>query len=193
MARNRNFSEPQALEAITNAFIENGFARTSLSLLEDATGIGKQSLYNTFGDKQKMYLMALADSVQRRAHVLSSMQKSKNGRAALEIFFDSLIDECTSTIPTRNRCIITSGLLEELNDDLLATTLQAQWTDGFELLRSMIERGQRDGSLRNTQCSAELAELLMALMGGLRVAVQAGRTPEQLRRLMDNALRIIIE
>jgi TetR/AcrR family transcriptional regulator, transcriptional repressor for nem operon len=44
------------LDRLTNAFSTYGYGGTSMALLQEATGLGKQSLYNTFGDKQAMYL-----------------------------------------------------------------------------------------------------------------------------------------
>jgi TetR/AcrR family transcriptional repressor of nem operon len=52
------------------------------------------------------------------------------------------------------------------------------------LLRSVVERGQRDGSIANQAPSAELAELLIALISGLRVAARAGRSRAQMERLV---------
>jgi TetR/AcrR family transcriptional repressor of nem operon len=59
MPRERCFSEPEVLDRLTDVFSTHGYAGTSLALLQEATGLGKQSLYNTFGDKQSMYLQAI--------------------------------------------------------------------------------------------------------------------------------------
>ncbi len=40
-------------------FREYGFEGTSAGMLVEAMGIGRQSLYNTFGDKWQLYQMAL--------------------------------------------------------------------------------------------------------------------------------------
>jgi TetR/AcrR family transcriptional regulator, transcriptional repressor for nem operon len=191
MSRERGFSEPEALNRLTDVFSAHGYASTSLALLQEATGLGKQSLYNTFGDKQSMYLQAIDCAVQRAAHRVAAMQAAENGRAALALYFDALVQSCASADPADKSCIVTSGLLEGVDEAPLALALTSRWHATHELLRSTLERGQRDGSIANQAPSAELAELLVALVGGLRVAARAGRSRMQMERLVALALAVL--
>ena len=47
--------------AALQMFLQKGYGSTSLSDLEAATGLGRRSLYNSFGDKRTVFLTALAD------------------------------------------------------------------------------------------------------------------------------------
>jgi TetR/AcrR family transcriptional repressor of nem operon len=184
MPRERSFSEPEVLDRLTDVFSTHGYAGTSLALLQEATGLGKQSLYNTFGDKQSMYLQAIDCAVQRSAGVTAAMQSAAEGREALALFFDAMVRNCASADPAQRSCIVTGGLLEGVDEPPLAWALTARWQATHELLRSVVERGQRDGSIANQAPSAELAELLIALISGLRVASRAGRSRAQMERLV---------
>src|SRR5689334_10845246 len=64
MARPREFDRELALHCATRVFWAKGFASTSTDDLIEAMGIGRQSLYNAFGDKRALYLEAL-DSYQQ--------------------------------------------------------------------------------------------------------------------------------
>lgn len=191
MPRERCFSKPEVLDRLTDAFSTHGYAGTSLALLQDATGLGKQSLYNTFGDKQSMYLQAIDCAVQRAAPAAAAMQAAQDGRAALALYFDGLVQNCTSADPAQRHCIVTSGLLEGLDEAPLAWALTSRWQATHELLRAAVERGQRDGSITNPAPSAELAELLIALISGLRVAARAGRSRAQMAGLVALALGVL--
>lgn len=191
MPRERRFSELEVLDRLTDVFSTHGYAGTSLALLEEASGLGKQSLYNTFGDKQAMYLQAIDCAVKRGAHVTAAMQGAADGRAALGFYFDSLIDGCTSDDPAQRHCIVTGGLLEGPAEPALAWELTSRWQGTHELLRTTVERGQRDGSIINTAPSAELAELLIAVVSGLRVAARAGRSRAQMERLVALSLGVL--
>src|ERR1700722_4810722 len=191
MARERGFSEPEVLDRLTEVFSTHGYASTSLALLQEATGLGKQSLYNTFGDKQSMYLQAIECTAQRATRVAAAMKAAEDGRAALVRFFDTIVQDCASADPPEKTCIVTSGLLEGLDDAPLTWALTRRWHATHELLRSEAERGQRDGSIVNSAPSAELAELLVALISGLRVAARAGRSRAQMERLVAIALGIL--
>jgi TetR/AcrR family transcriptional repressor of nem operon len=191
MARERGFSEREVLDRLTEVFSTHGYAGTSLALLQEATGLGKQSLYNTFGDKQSMYLQAIDCTAQRGTRVAAAMKAAEDGRAALVRFFDTIIQGCASADLAEKSCIVTSGLLEGLDDAPLTWALTRRWHATHELLRSEVERGQRDGSIVNSAPSAELAELLIALISGLRVAARAGRSRAQMERLIAIALGIL--
>src|SRR5580700_7979484 len=59
MARPKAFVEEQALDAAIDVFREHGFEGTSAELLVRALRIGRQSLYDTFGDKWQIYLASV--------------------------------------------------------------------------------------------------------------------------------------
>jgi AcrR family transcriptional regulator len=54
MARPKEFDEEQVLDAAITVFREHGFEGTSAEMLVRALGIGRQSLYDTFGDKWQL-------------------------------------------------------------------------------------------------------------------------------------------
>ena len=191
MARERCFSEPEVLDRLTDAFSTHGYSGTSLALLQEATGLGKQSLYNAFGDKQSMYLQAIDRAAARYAGGVAAMQAAADGRTALALYFDTIVQKCTSTDPAQQNCLVTSGLLEGLDEPPLNWALTSRWQDTHELLRATVERGQRDGSIANPAPSAELAELLIALTSGLRVAARAGRSQRQMERLVALTLGVL--
>ena len=60
MARPREFDEDRVKEALTRVFWEKGYEATTMQDLVDATGLLKGSLYGAFGDKQALYMIALA-------------------------------------------------------------------------------------------------------------------------------------
>ncbi len=191
MPRERRFSEAEVLERLTDVFATHGYASTSLALLQEATGLGKQSLYNTFGDKQAMYLQAIDCAMQRAAHTVAAVQGAPTGRAAIEVYYGAMIDSCNSDNPAEKHCIVTSGLLEGVSETPLAWALTSRWQATHEMLRDAVERGQRDGSIANQAPSAELAELLIAVTSGLRVAAQAGRSRQQMERSVALALTVL--
>ena len=58
--RPREFDEDQALDAALQQFWKSGYEGTGLCDLEACTGLGRQSLYNAFGDKQALFEKVLA-------------------------------------------------------------------------------------------------------------------------------------
>ena len=191
MARERQFSEAEVLDEVADLFTSHGYQGTSLAMLLDATGLGKQSLYNCFGDKRALYLRSLDCSAGRYAAVQAQMQAAPCGRVALERFFAHVIGQCDSVEGADKSCIVASGLLEAVDDPLIVQTLRAKWAATHELMRATVERGQKDGSVRNPAPSAALADLLLALMAGLRVNARADFGAARQRRCVELALAVL--
>ena len=59
MARPKSFDEEAVLDQAVQLFWERGYEGTSLADLEAHLGLGRQSLYNSFGDKHALFLKAL--------------------------------------------------------------------------------------------------------------------------------------
>ena len=59
MARIKEFDRDKALDAAVGVFREHGFEGTSTEMLVRAMKIGRQSLYDTFGDKWRLYRTAV--------------------------------------------------------------------------------------------------------------------------------------
>jgi AcrR family transcriptional regulator len=72
MARPREFDRDEAVRLAIDVFREKGFEGTSTDDLLCAMGIGRQSMYDTFGDKRGLYIEALrrynAESVAEIMH-----------------------------------------------------------------------------------------------------------------------------
>ncbi len=191
MGREKQFDETVALHSAADVFLAHGYQGTSLSMLLEATGLGKQSLYNSFGDKRELYLQAIECAVSRCAAVRAHMDKARDGRAAVQVFFGSLVSGCASKDPVAKSCIVSSGLLEAVDDAVIAHRLREKWAATHELLRAAVERGQKDGSIRNSTASAALADLLLSVMAGLRVSARAEFAPARLQRTVDLALALL--
>jgi AcrR family transcriptional regulator len=59
MARPKEFDQERALHRAISIFSRKGFAATSTDDLMRAMDVGRQSMYDTFGDKRELFLRAL--------------------------------------------------------------------------------------------------------------------------------------
>jgi len=70
MARHIEFCREQALQAAIEVFWSKGYEAASLEDLVTAMAIGRQSLYNTYGDKRGLFLQALTAQIDIYANTL---------------------------------------------------------------------------------------------------------------------------
>jgi AcrR family transcriptional regulator len=84
MARPKEFDQDQALRKAVRLFCQQGFAATSTDELMRVMDVGRQSMYDTFGDKRELFLKALemyvTDSV---SSINMELEKPGSALAAL--------------------------------------------------------------------------------------------------------------
>jgi TetR/AcrR family transcriptional regulator, transcriptional repressor for nem operon len=188
MGRTKLFSDDEVINNVADVFATHGYGGTSISMLTDATGLGKQSLYNSFGDKQSLYLKAVDCTTARYGEVSALMDAAPSGMAAIEKFFEHIVKACMSTNPVEHSCIVSSGLLEGIDDAAISTTLCAKWNASQNMLLRAIKRGQADGTIQKNESPNELADFLITVVSGLRVSSRAVRQAARLRRTVKRAL-----
>src|SRR6267378_2869788 len=71
MARPKEFDQEKALRKAIRLFSQQGFAATSTDDLMRVMDIGRQSMYDTFGDKRALFLKALKMYVAQSVHSIS--------------------------------------------------------------------------------------------------------------------------
>jgi AcrR family transcriptional regulator len=191
MGRSKSFSPAVTLQHLADVFVEHGYEATSLAQLEAAAGLGKQSLYNTFGDKKAMYLAAVECAVARYGDIDVQMRGAADGRHALARFFDRLVADCASPEPQRHACIVSAGLLEGMDDADIHQRLQSKWLATQAMLVREVRRGQADGSIANRAPAQELADHLMNAISGLRVMARAGPGAARLKRAASRSLSVL--
>lgn len=192
MARPREFDRDTALQRAIETFAMHGFEGTTTPMLLSAMKIGRQSLYDTFGDKRKLYLEALRryseDSV---GATLSAMFASDSVLDGIEQALLRFVEEAATG--TGQACLGIHAVTEfgttapdvaMVTADVTARTLLA-----FE---SRIRDGVARGELAATLDSAEAAHFLLATLSGLKVVARGGASLEVLRGIVRVALGALV-
>ena len=91
MAGVKQFDRNEALDRAMVAFWSRGYEATSIDDLVQATGIGRGSLYGTFGDKRQLFLAALDQYWNTVGMEMFAQLSDPDARNAIERMFDALI------------------------------------------------------------------------------------------------------
>jgi TetR/AcrR family transcriptional repressor of nem operon len=111
IGRPTEFDRQEALEKSMDLFWRNGYEATSLAELIEEMGIGRQSLYNTFGDKHSLFIEAAKHYINSNGqHILNVLQADGspvgNIRKMLEQVIEFLVSgECRG-------CLVTNSIVE---------------------------------------------------------------------------------
>lgn len=183
MARPREFDRETALERARLVFWAKGYAGTSTDDLVEAMGIGRQSLYNAFGDKWTLYVEALTDYQQRSTS--SHARRLQAPASALQGLRDML--EGLAVDDDELRALGCMGVGAACEFGSAQPQLSELRAKGSTYLRSRlvkrIREGQAAGEIDPTLSATEAAGYMMISMTGIQLAARSGATAAELRRL----------
>lgn len=183
--------DPQALRAdLVRTFWAKGYAETSLSDLESATGLNRRQLYNGIGDKRAMFLRAMddfADTAGRR--FLASLEAPEAGVAEIEALLMEFV-RIAGEEEGRAGCMICSASQEEVAADPDAARRIDAYFDRIRAAYvNALSRASDRGEVRlDTEAIDGRADALLAVHVALCILGRAGRPADQLARIARRAL-----
>ncbi len=191
--RPRNFDENAVLDSALDVFWRHGFQGASLAELTAAMGLSKPSLYAAFGDKEALYLKALARyaDVQMAKHA-TVLENEPDGRRAVENYMRSVAAMLTDpALP--GGCFVINGTADCGGSSTPASVeaaLSAAQQKGEGRLKERIVRAQREGQLARDISADDLAAVFGALLAGLGVAAKGGAKRAKLYAVIKAAMSI---
>jgi TetR/AcrR family transcriptional regulator, transcriptional repressor for nem operon len=188
MARPKAFNRELALDQAMQVFWEQGFQATTMTELRAAMGIGRQSLYDTFGDKTSIFNEAFGRYQAKSEAHWAVMLGDADGMAALASFMHIAVDNVTAWEPRRG-CLIFNTLVELAPHD---AEVRLQVQGALSALQAQLEaaliRAQQQEKLPPEAAIHELAAFLTTTVGGLSVMAKSGASVAQLRATAHLAL-----
>ncbi|RQZ14855.1 TetR/AcrR family transcriptional regulator [Burkholderia sp. Bp9031] len=187
MVRPREFDRDEALERALRVFWEKGYAGTSTDDLLGAMNIGRQSLYNAFGDKRKLYVEALeryqSESVSGHVARLAAPASALAGIEAL------LLGVIAGDVAERMLgCMGVNSICEFGAADPELVELREK--AGAMLMKRLVARvreGQEAGEIDRSIEAREAAGFVLTMMQGIQLAARAGTRPQALRTTAEFA------
>lgn len=110
MGRKKRFIEEEVLEQSLLLFWKHGYATTTYSMLEEATGLTGRSLINAFGDKEQLYLTVL-DNYLTQVNSWAAPYFEKPSVKAIISFF-RFISQSPESDPKNNGCLIVNTIFD---------------------------------------------------------------------------------
>jgi len=161
----KQFDRKAVLGKAMQLFWSQGYEATGVAQLLEHMGIGRQSLYDTFGDKRGLYLEALrAYFAEQRASVVARLQASGSPLANLKAVFAQWEKMLTETGPFG--CLIGNTAVElGPHDQEAARIVRAAFAGMSQEIAETIRQGQEAGEIRAGDPS-ELSSLIVATIQG---------------------------
>jgi AcrR family transcriptional regulator len=188
--RPREFDRAKALEDAMRAFWAGGYERTGLPELQDAMGIGRQSLYNAFGEKRALFLEALDHYGTTQFRWLHERLAAPgpgldNVRAVLGAWVDAV------TAPGFRGCLVCNSTVEFGRDEEV-TAITGRHNAAIEAsFHAALERAWEAGEIRPGTDTRALALFLANLGQGLALQGRGGLTRGKAAAICATAERLL--
>src|SRR5476649_476621 len=165
--RPRTFDADQALDQAMKVFWEKGYEGASLPELTEAMGMNRPSLYSVFGNKEKLFHLALQRYALPREQLFAAALVQPTAREVVDYFLRHNADGQTESNQPHG-CLVINGALacsdesRPIRDELIAV------------------RADNEG---------RLARYVMTVSNGMAVQAAAGATRQQLHEVVALVMR----
>ncbi|GAA4920780.1 TetR/AcrR family transcriptional regulator [Streptomyces coeruleoprunus] len=193
MARTKEFDPDAALQKALELFWRRGYEATSMADLVEHLGIGRASLYATFGNKHELYLKAL-DRYGAGQNPLLLDELSRPGPAlpAVRAVVLRFAAEAAAGPGRLRGCLVTNAAAELApHDRAVARRVELNWQHLETLLHAALARARTQGELPEGRDPRTLARMLLVLLQGVRVVGKASDDPALVRDAAEQALALL--
>ena len=163
----KQFDTEVALEKAMEIFWAQGYEAASLSALLKNMGIGKKSLYDTFGNKKALFLKALEHYAQTVVRDMRS-QLLDDGSALsnLKQLFATWQEQHSR--PGSCGCMLGTNIADFNTDDVeVAAVMRGYLQQMEDLFYTTLKQAQAQGELSPTKDARHLARLLLLSSQGM--------------------------
>lgn len=191
MAGVRQFDESEMLAEALGVFRRKGLRATTMQDIAAATGVLRGSLYNAYGGKEEIFLLAFDSYVERfLAGMRQALDSTPDPERGLRAMFDAAIASMTSGSPARG-CLSTRTATEATLDD---PRLQARLRGMLDELRRVVlaALSTEMARARLAVTPAEAADLVITFTRGLAVMERVYQDAAQLERIAAALVRALV-
>lgn len=178
----------EVLTAATRVFIENGYEATSIQHLVDAMGISRASLYDTFGDKETLFLQVLDRyddwNYKELDNLLSAFPSKLDG---IRAWFYRVVEQGSNR--RHPGCLMVNSTIERaLRDEDCAARSARNFRRSEEAYYNALVEAQSHGEISADRDLRALARFLAGTIRGIRVSAKATCDYNTLKDIADIAL-----
>src|SRR5437660_7311851 len=189
LGRPRSFETGKALDAAMKVCWCKGYEGASLSDLTRAMGINRPSLYAAFGDKESLFRKVLDRYDSGPAAYVQEAMHQPTARAVVQRLMEGAADLATASGNPRGCLFVQSALACGDKAEGIRNDLILRRDAGEKAVRLRLKRAQAEGDLPRDANTADLARYVVTVIQGIAVQAAGGATRNELRRVIENALR----
>ncbi len=189
--RPKEFDREQALERAMELFWKQGYEATGMNELIDQMQIGRQSLYDTFGDKRQLYIEAFRH--YHDSHIETIVQKLSEPGSPIENI-RQVMKQIAAEANNCNcvGCFLTNTLVENAQQDQDITTVTTASIRRLEQsFKKTLARAIEANEIPQNSNIRGLARFLVNTIQGLVVMGKATSNHASAKEVVAVALSVL--
>lgn len=190
MTRPIEYVREEALDKALLAFWRMGHAACSFQVLVDATGMNRQSIYNTFGDKNAFFRSVVEHYKSKVIQQCQHLKKPDANQESLYVFMKESLAFQKGVGPGACFIVITA-FSPQANDPMIKPALD----EGAKIVRgafaAVLSNEQKNGNLTLSATPEDAADYLYCVMNGLSALAQTGGAETQIDIALNLAFQAL--
>ena len=189
--RPKEFDEIEILQKATDVFWLRGFNKLGVAELVATLGIGRQSLYDTFGSKRDLFVQCIHHyRATQLSHVIELLADTreplKRVKEAVRFFEQLALDK------SARGCLVANALVEFGSDDEEVSNLLRETLGLLEnALLAALKRAKKLGQLPPSKNPRQLAKALTNASIGMAVTSRLCAGPASIRAAYSGTLAML--
>lgn len=183
----KHFDEDAVLASALTLFWRKGLNATSMADLAAVTGVQRGSLYNAYGDKERLFLLAFNRYAKNFLESANSALADPDPRAAVATFFDAAIASMTNA----SRGCLTTKTATEIGR--VSNAIERRLRGLIDELQDMVGAALSSETARHalTMEPSAAAELIVVFTRGLAIMERFHGDPVRLRRTAADLVNVL--
>ncbi len=187
----KQFDREKVLGRALDCFWSNGYEATGMAELLDEMGIGRQSLYDTFGDKRSLFIEALKTySHIQSQNVIGRLQGPGTAMENLESLLKHMREFGLGN--SAKGCFLVNASAEfGIQDEEVTEVIQACKTRIEDALVRTLDQARKEGDLAPGVPSRRLARLIMSVTQGLVLHIKVKKDPAYIDSVLGALMSLL--
>ena len=192
MARSKEFDQEKALWKAIRLFSQQGFAASSTDQLMRVMNVGRQSMYDTFGDKRALFLKALKMYVTESIHSITvELERPGSALSAVQNALVTFAER--KDLSSAEGCMGLNAITEFGRQDADVTRISR---DAARVLRQalmhVLTKAKKRREISSDAGLDSMADFFESTLAGIRIAAKAGKSRRSLRNMAAFASRAYV-
>ena len=192
MPRNKLFDQQEVLTKAMNLFWKQGYSATSIQDLVTHLGINRASIYDTFGDKEKLFLKAFEN--YRKANtegIIQFFDNQNNVKEGFRQLFEMAIEDSVND-QEKKGCFVVNTTTELIPGDEKILKIIAENRKTFEaIFLNYLKSGEVKCQFKKGKDLPAIATLLFTLYNGLKVVSKVNSNKKELSNSIYQVLSLL--